>query len=133
MFYDFGTPVSPDVLLALKREIFSSLHVALPGFVESFDPETRTASVRPALRRRAGPAGEPPSLPILREVPVFFPAFSDPSISIVIQPGDPCLLIFADANIDGWMETGSNPLPPSDRQHDLSDAFAFVGFHTRKE
>ena len=91
MFYDFGTPVSPDVVLALKQEIFSSLHVALPGIVESFDPETLTVSVRPALRRRAGPEGEPIPVPILREVPVFWPAFSDPEVTLSVQPGDMCL------------------------------------------
>ncbi len=131
MILDAQPPVSPEILLFLKREIFSSLHVALPGIVESFDSETCTASVRPALRRRAGPEGEPIPVPILREVPVFWPAFSDPNLTLRIQPGDMCLLIFADANIDGWYDTGSATLPPSDRQHDWSDAFAFVGFHCR--
>ena len=73
-------------------------------------------------------SGKPVLYPLLREVPVFAPRLSDPSLRLNIRPGDACLLIFADVNIDGWYETGSATLPPSDRQHDLSDAFAFVGW-----
>ena len=132
MFYDFGTPVSPEVLMALKREIMESLHVALPGIVERFDPETGTADVRPALRRRIGADGEAAAVPILREVPVFLPDFSDPDLKLDVRPGDMCLLIFADVNTDGWYETGSATLPASGRTHDWSDAFAFVGFRCKR-
>ena len=34
---------------ALKQEIFHSLHCALPGNVISFDPETQTAAIQPAV------------------------------------------------------------------------------------
>ena len=132
MFYDFGTPVSPDVLMALKREIMDSLHVALPGIVERFDPDVGTADVRPALRRLVGTEGETVAVPILREVPVFLPGFSDPELKLDVRPGDMCLLIFADVNIDGWYETGSATLPASGRTHDWSDAFAFVGFRCKR-
>ena len=37
---------------ALKQEISSSLHCALPGIVESFDTSAQTACVRPALKRK---------------------------------------------------------------------------------
>ena len=33
-----------DALQALKREILSSLHVAMPGIVESYDSSTHTAT-----------------------------------------------------------------------------------------
>lgn len=120
--------LSPEVLQALKQDIFSSLRVALPGIVQSYDPETRTASVQPAVRSRLTSSGEPVLFPLLREVPVFMPRFSDDSITLDIRPGDMCLLIFADVNTDGWYETCSATLPPSGRRHDLSDAFAFAGF-----
>ena len=132
LFYDFGTPVSPDVLMTLKREIMESLHVALPGIVERFDPEAGTVDVQPALRRRIGPNGDAVLVPVLREVPVFLPAFSDPDLRLEVRPGDMCLLIFADVNIDGWYETGSATLPASGRTHDWSDAFAFVGFRCKR-
>ena len=68
--------VSPQDLAALKRDIFSSLHCALPGIVESFDAEAGTAVVRPALKRNSSARGAPGdelSCPLLCDVPVFMP------------------------------------------------------------
>lgn len=111
-----------DALQALKREILSSLHVAMPGIVESYDSSTHTATVQPALRRRTR-AGELLTAPLLYQVPVFIP-----SPDFTVSPGAHCLLIFADFCIDGWYGSGQPVLPPSPRRHDLSDAFALVGF-----
>ena len=46
--------MNPAEVSAIKREIQESLHCALPGFVEAFDSEKGTVSVRPALRMRDG-------------------------------------------------------------------------------
>ena len=40
-----------EELQAMKRDIFESLHCALPGTVVSFDAETQTAVIRPAVVR----------------------------------------------------------------------------------
>lgn len=111
-----------DALADLKREIFSSLHVAMPGTLVSFDPTSGTADIQPALRRRTV-SGVLMQAPLLTSVPVFLP-----SSDFAPSPGDPCLLIFADFCIDGFRDTGQPVIPPSPRTHDLSDAFAFVGF-----
>ena len=79
-----------SALQALKRDILSSLHVALPGKVVSYDPSARTAAVQPALSRRT-PSGEVLRAPLLRSVPVYVPY---PSREF--SPGEECLLIFAD-------------------------------------
>ena len=121
-----------EELQALKRDIFESLRCALPGIVESYDSETQTATIRPAVKHRlvssraerSGAEGSPSSvsLPLLRDVPVFMPVPFD------IHPGDACLVVFADRDIDRWFETGEAEVPPSGRMHSLSDGFAFVGF-----
>ena len=120
---------------ALKQEIFESLHCALPGTVVSFDEDTQTAVIQPAVRHRlassraerSGAEGSPSSvsLPLLRDVPVFMP------VPFEVNPGDACLVVFADRDIDAWFETGEAEVPPSGRMHSLSDGFAFVGFRTR--
>ena len=104
--------LTPQDVAALKKEILSSLHCALPGIVESYDAETQTATVRPAVK----------GIPLLRDVPVFMP------VSFDVAPGDLCLVIFADCDIDAWFETGQEAVPASGRMHSLSDGFAFVGF-----
>lgn len=111
-----------DEASALKQEILSTLHVALPGRVESYDPAARTAAIQPMLTSRSGL-----SLPLLRDVPVFLPSLNG-APAFDISPGDFCLVIFADAAIDAWLTTGEESAPVSARSHDLSDAFAFVGF-----
>ena len=114
---------------AIKREIMGSLHCALPGVVESFDPEYQTATIRPMIKTRF--RGEPVSLPLLQDVPVFFPGTRSAGITWPVSAGDECLVIFADLPIDAWLNDGEAEAPVSVRCHDLSDAFAFVGFRSR--
>ena len=99
-------------IAAMKQDILASLHCALPGTVESFDAEKQTAVIRPAGI----------SLPLLYDVPVFMP------VPFEVNPGDACLVIFADRDIDAWLEGGEEK--PSGRMHSLSDGFAFVGWRT---
>ncbi len=125
-----------SVLDAQKKDIFSSLRVMMPGTIVSYNSFTGLASVQPGLRRKSAAnsglsgssaASSAPSdiltAPILSDVPVLLPS-SD------FQPasGSPCLLLFADFCLDGWLESKQPVLPPSSRQHDLSDAIALVGY-----
>ena len=110
--------LSPQEREALKQDFFSSLHCALPGTVVSFDAERQTAEIRPAVK--AGSL----TYPVLPDVPVFMP------VPFEIYPGDACLVVFADIDIDAWFDTGVPQEPRSARKHSLSDGFAFVGFKT---
>ena len=110
--------LSPAEREALKRDFFSSLRCALPGNVVSFDPDTQTAEIQPAVK--AGSL----SYPLLADVPVFMP------VPFEVRPGDACLVVFADVDVDAWLETGEASVPCSARRHSLSDGFAFVGFRT---
>ena len=109
-----------EKLQALKQDILSSLHCALPGIVVSFDAESQAAVIQPAVKRRTEQRDVP--LPLLRDVPVCMP------ISFEINSGDACLVIFADCDIDAWFGTGEAEVLESNRMHSLSDGFAFVGF-----
>ena len=112
--------ISPEEREALKQDFFSSLHCALPGTVVSFDPERQTAEIRPAVK--AGSL----TYPVLPDVPVFMP------VPFEVRPGDACLVVFADVDIDAWFATGEPEVPTSARKHSLSDGFAFVGFRTQQ-
>ena len=111
--------ISPVERDALKRDFFSSLHCALPGKVISFDAETQTAEIQPAVK--LGSLTYPP----LSGVPVFMP------VPFEVTPGDACLVIFADIDIDAWLASGEAEEPLSARRHSLSDGFAFVGLRIR--
>jgi len=109
-------------LESLRREIFSTMRVAMPGNIVSYDESAGLASVQPALRRKSQ-SGQILTAPLLSGVPVF-----RPSAEHTVSPGDPCILLFMDFCMDGWLETGQPVLPPSPRQHDLSDAIAITGY-----
>ena len=104
----------------MKDDVFRSLHVATPGEIVSYNENTRTAVIQPTIRD--GKSTQKP--PLLVDVPVFFAG----NFTFVPQPGDGCLVVFADACIDGWFKNGGVSSPISDRHHSLSDGFAFVGF-----
>ena len=117
-------PLSPKEIEAIRKDLLSAFHCALPGTVEAFDPENQTADIRPSAWHRHGGIKIP--LPLLKDVPVFIPhTGTEPAWTV--SPGDACLLVFADYPTDPWL-TGDDTAPVPDRQHDLSDAFAFVGF-----
>ena len=117
--------LTPQEAAALKKGILSSLHCAMPGTVVSFDQSAQTASVRPALKNSSL------ALPVIQDVPVFFPGGRECGITWPVAEGDECLLVFADFDIDRWFSSGEAEEPASGRRHDLPDAFAFVGFRSR--
>ena len=112
--------LTPSEREALKQEIFASFHCALPGKVVSFDAEKQTVEIQPAVKLGSM------AYPVLSDVPVFMPVPFD------VSPGDACLVIFSDIDIDAWFDTGEAQEPRSGRKHSLSDGFAFVGFKTRE-
>ena len=95
-----NSSLTPAEVTALKKEIFSSFHCAMPGVVESFDATTQTAVVQPALKHSSV------SLPAIHDVPVFFPGGAASGITWPVAAGDECLLVFADFDTDAWLASG---------------------------
>ena len=122
MYNSTGADRFPSLWQALKQDISDSLHCALPGTVETFDPETQTADIRIAVRKKAG--GKELELPLLRDVPVCMP------LHFEVSPGDACLVVFADCDTDAWQAGEESAPVRSGRTHALSDGFAFVGFQS---
>lgn len=131
-------PVSPraqdgsdqQTLDAQKLSIFTGLRVAMPGIIQSFDPDTVTCTVQPAIYgQKVGEDGKATSeaIPILPDVPVVFPRGGGCTLTFPVKAGDECLLVFSDRCIDFWWQNGGVQEAVDPRQHDLSDAFAIVG------
>lgn len=119
------------------------LRVAIPGIVVSYDPVRQTCVVQPTIQElvllpppatpqvpNPGTTQNIPTnvtinpvqdvIPIMMRVPGW-------SITFPITPGTECLLIFADACVDGWWQNGGINPQYDRRRHDLSDAFALFG------
>ena len=115
---------------AQKLSIFTGLRVAMPGIIQSFNPDTVTCTVQPAIYgQKVGVDDKATSevIPILPDVPIIFPHGGGCTLTFPVKPGDECLLIFSDRCIDFWWQNGGVQEAVDPRQHDLSDAFAIVG------
>lgn len=123
----WGSATLLDAIRAVVQEDRKTLHTALPGIVQSFDAAKQTARVRPAIKRVWIDDG-PKDLPDCVDVPVHFPRGGNFVLTFPVAAGDECLLVFAERAIDGWFTDGGTQEPSEVRFHDLSDAFAIVGF-----
>lgn len=117
--------------LSTERDITKDqIKVAMPGIIQSFDPDTVTAVVQPGLRcvqNNNDGTTTTTEYPLLVDVPVVFPRGGGCTLTFPVKAGDECLLIFSDRCIDFWWQSGGVQEPVDTRQHDLSDAFAIVG------
>ncbi|QLP47274.1 Gp138 family membrane-puncturing spike protein [Klebsiella michiganensis] len=122
---------SLDETLESERKVTKEqIRVALPGIIQSFDPDSVTAVVQPAIRyveRDNDGATETQDYPLLTDVPVIFPRGGGCTLTFPVKEGDECLVIFGDRCIDFWWQSGGIQEPVDDRMHDLSDAFCIVG------
>lgn len=106
------------------------LHTCLPGIIASFDPDTQTASVQPAIKRIFTEKGAV-NLPLCVDVPVAFPGGGDFFLTFPVKAGDECILMFSERAIDNWHASGGTQAPAEYRLHDLSDGIAIVGLNSQ--
>lgn len=120
---------------AILGRAASTINCCLPGVITDFDPETQTASVQPTVRKRirTDKGVEEMAYPLLQNAPVLFLGGGSYSLTFPVQAGDECIVIFADACIDSWWQSGGVQGQIVARQHDLSDGFVIVGFRSRPE
>ncbi|EBT4809645.1 translation initiation factor IF-2 [Salmonella enterica] len=114
----------------LVGSVMSALRVSMPGIVQSFDPDTVTAVVQPAIKGYepdSNGVSQSTTLPLLVDVPVVLPRGGGCTLTFPVKAGDECLVIFSDRCIDFWWQNGGVQEPVDDRVHDLSDAFCIVG------
>ncbi|KFK92586.1 MULTISPECIES: Gp138 family membrane-puncturing spike protein [unclassified Serratia (in: enterobacteria)] len=119
-----------NILDTLRKSLHSELRVAMPGIIESFNPNAVTCEVRPAIRGSIeNPDGTvtQTELPLLVDVPVIFPRGGGVSLTFPVKTGDECLVVFADRCIDFWWQSGDVQDAVDGRMHHLADAFAILG------
>lgn len=109
------------------------LNTSIPGIIDSFDGESQTATVIPAISMKTfiddkeGVLEYPPII----NAPIVFPFASTAgfALTLPIRRGDPCLILFSQRPIDNWHDKGG--IQPSEngvasRHHDLTDAIILL-------
>ncbi|GHV35147.1 hypothetical protein FACS1894187_07240 [Synergistales bacterium] len=115
---------------ALSEAMAVNMRVCCPGIIQSFDPDTITVTVQAAGKesiRKPDGTLESQELPLMVDVPVFFPRGGDFTLTFPIRAGDECIVVFADRCFDAWHQSGGIQEAVETRLHDLSNAFAIVG------
>jgi len=131
--------VSPSWAELIARAIedrLASVHTGLPGYVESYDAESQSASIQPSLERAfqlPDDSIEVQAAPILYRIPVVFQGGNGWRFRFRLKAGDEVFLAFAERSLDRWKdsEQGSTVDPVESRKHDLSDAIAIPNLRRR--
>lgn len=127
-------PDSTTVLNAVKRETELSINCMKIGTIQSFDTSTQLASIKIAYKQivTVDESGNKTlqDYPILLECPVMTLFGGVDFMSMPIQEGDSCLVLFSDRDIDYWLNNGDGGIPATGRLHDISDGIAIVGIRS---
>lgn len=133
-----------EMIIMVQEGWQSTIYTALPAIITDVSEINgkRVVAAQPAIQAQIRtPEGELiwTKLPILINLPVFFPSGGGFTLTFPIAVGDECLVIFSQRCIDNWWYLGC----PEDsngqivtqtqaemRMHDISDGMAFVGFNS---
>lgn len=123
-----GDPTSlADVVTGAIDATLGKIHTSMPGKVVSYNSLAQTADVQPMCKRQLFTAdGEKvyESLPLLPGVPVCFPRGGGYVVTFPLQAGDTVVLVFSEAGLAEFLETGSEAEPWDTRRHHISNAVA---------
>ena len=121
-----------DLLDAQRALIFSTFNCIQIGKVETVTPADQTVEVTLQIKRPATD-GTSSAIPLLVDVPYFVLQGGGAYIDMPITPGDYCIVLFNDRDIDTWWSTANMADPATSRKHDLSDGIAIVGINPKTE
>lgn len=125
-----------DVLGEFERKLLDNIHTAMPGRIESYDPATQRADVRPLIRQRVPRADTDErehvyeDLPIIPSVRVLHPRGGGAFVHLPIATGDTVLLVFCSSGIGHW-EAGDGSVQDAgdERRHHPAHAVAIPGMY----
>jgi len=119
-------PQIADVLSLVKRETMLEINCVHVGKIKSYTSATNTATVTINVIRNLK-NGTTLEYPELEDCPVFMLYGGTASITMPIQAGDDCLILFNDRCLDDWALSGDIVAPTDTRIHSLSDGIVLVG------
>ena len=99
-----------DLLDAQRALIFSTFNCIQIGKVETVTPADQTVEVTLQIKRPATD-GTSSAIPLLVDVPYFVLQGGGAYIDMPITPGDYCIVLFNDRDIDTMVEYGKHGLP----------------------
>lgn len=111
----------------------SEMWTALPGILDSFDPEKMTCVVQPTVQgifRQKDGTQKIVTITQCLDVPVQFIGGGGFTLTFPMKKGDEGLIVFASRCYDAWWQNGGVQPQAEIRMHDLSDGFFIPGFRS---
>lgn len=123
----------PDLGQIIKTSglsVASELNCMRIGIIQSFNAENLTVQVQIAGKRTIGL--NPDGTQRVRDYATIYAkvCYCNPFITHEITPGEECILLFSDREIESWYINGDNNPEAYTRMHDLTDAIAIVGIRS---
>lgn len=117
-------------IIDVSRGVLNDVHTAIPGKITSFEPGSCTAAVKP-LGAFHTTDGRTLNYPSVIGVPVIFPQGNNQKavISFPVKPGDGCLLIVCESDIQSWVSDGKEA--DSDMKFDLTNSICIPGMFNK--
>lgn len=125
---DLLNPELQTLFTERENQILAKINCIQIGKIDSYDMATQSASVQIQVKRRVGKDAIV-EYPLLVECPVIVSQGGGAFLEMPIEPGDFCLLLFNDRDIDNWYLGPGYTEPGTKRKHSLSDAFVLVGIN----
>lgn len=119
-----ANPRLSDLLDLFRKEIFLNLNCQDIGTIQEFDSVTQTAKITIVYKQTYDDG--PRDYPVLAQVPVLFLGGGNAFLSFPVAPGDECLVLYNDRDIDNWIKSGQVVSPNTDRLHSFADGFALI-------
>lgn len=120
-----GKPTLGDLLERTQRAHEDGRRGPLPGVVVSYDRSRQRAEIEVPVHVFVDGVAQP--LPVLRSVPVIFPAGGGCSLTFDLEPGDPVYLVPAECDCSAWLARGLRGAPPTQRRSSPTDYVAIPG------
>lgn len=120
------TQLKPDLqefVRLLINDIKIEINCINIGRIVKFYEEDKTADISICFKKKVGK--DILEYPLLLKCPIL-----GNKITLPIEEGEYCLVLFNDKNMDSWFETGNPQVPYSDEKHDLNNGFAITGLNS---
>ena len=124
---------TPDIGQTIKisgLQMASELNCMRIGIIQEFFANDLTVKVQIANKKQKslnadGTANVGDFTPVIAKV-----CYCNPFITYDIQPGEECILLFSDREIESWFMTGGSQPEGHTRMHALTDAVAICGIRS---
>ena len=109
-------PSEAELLRNVIESRLADVHTSIPGRVVKYDAAKQTADIEIVIQRAEqaeSGATVHETIPVIPNVPVGWPSGGGYSFQFPLSPGDGVWLVFSEAAIANWRETG-DVSPPGD-------------------